>query len=164
MVSPSEMKDGAANIIAASAHAITPVTAGGTGDATEVDGTAYDRQVLGAGGPKLWAKLVIHFTAVLAAAATLSIAANMQDDDDDGNGAPTGGWDDFGDALANAVVATGPGGGGTVSGVVELDVPLVSARRWIRAQYTPNLSAANTDTAEMSATWIFGGSNDYPIS
>lgn len=148
---------------AASAAPVTDVTAGGAGDATEVDGTDYDRLVQGSGGPSLSATLLMHFTAVLAAAATLSLAANVQDADDDGAGAPDT-YADYGSALVNAVVATGPGGGGTVNGVARLNVNLSGARQWIRAQFTPNLSAANTDTARVSAVWIFGGSTEYPMS
>lgn len=120
-------------------------TAGGTGDATEVDGAYVDRQ------DYLSAKLVIVGQAVLAEAATLSIAANIQDDAD-GAGAGV----DFAPAFANAVVATGGAGGSTEAFKVELDFDLSTAKRYVRAQVTPNLSAANTDTCRWAAAWVFG--------
>lgn len=119
-------------------------TAGGTGDATEVDGAYVDRQ------DYLSAKLVITGQAVLGDADTLTIAANLQDDAD-GAGAGV----DFGDAFTAAVVATGGTGGSTESFKVEIDVDLSAAKRYVRAQVTPNLSAANTDTCRWSACWVF---------
>lgn len=124
-------------------------TAAGTGDNTEVDGAYVDRKNYSS------AKLVIVGQAVLAAAATLSIAANIQDDAD---GSGTG--VDFGDAFANAVVATGGGGGTTESFKVEIDVDLTKAKQYVRAQVTPNLSASGTDTCRWAATWIFGPTQD----
>jgi len=126
-------------------------TAAGAGDNTEVDGPYVDRS------NHLSAKLVIAFKAVLQATETLSIAANLQDDAD-GAGAGV----DFGDALANAVVATGAGGGSTEEGTVELDVNLSGAKQYLRAQFTPNLSASGTDTAIVVATLILGPKRATP--
>lgn len=121
-------------------------TAAGAGDATEVDGAYVDRQNY------LSAKLVITGQAVLQQDETLSIAANLQDAiDDQGTGVA-----DFGDAFANAVVATGGAGGSTESFEVEIDVDLSSARQYVRAQVTPNLSASGTDTLRWAAAWIVG--------
>ncbi|HET7233254.1 MAG TPA: hypothetical protein VFJ16_24800 [Longimicrobium sp.] len=128
------------------------VTAGGAGDNTEVNGPWVDRQGYAS------AKLVITFKAVLAAAATLTIAANLQEATDSaGTGAA-----DFGAAHAAATAATGAGGGSTEYGVVELDLNLTTAERYVRAQFTPNLSAANTDTAVVSAVLVLGGGTNIP--
>ena len=121
-------------------------TAGGAGDNTKADGLWLDRSRYGS------AKLVIHYRATLAAAATLSLQANLRDAVD-GAGA---GANAFGAAMASKVVATGPGGGGTVRGVVELDYDLNGARQFVQAQFTPDLSAANTDTCQIEAVWVFG--------
>jgi len=125
--------------------------AGGTGDATEVDGQYVDR--LGHQS----AVLVISGTATLAQAATLTIAANAQDDAD-GAGAGT----DYGDAYAATTVATGGTGGSTEHFEVRLNFDLAAARRYIRAQITPNLSAANTDLCQWGATWILGPKQETP--
>lgn len=130
------------------------VTAGGTGDATEVSGAWIDR--LGFNS----VKVVIAYTATLAATATAAIAANLQDaSDSSGTGAA-----DFGTALASTVQATGGAGGSTETGVVELDFDVSGADRYVRIQFTPDLSAANTDTAELAAVYILAGSDESPVT
>lgn len=146
-------KDIGAHITARGCEAAS-ATAGGSGDATEVDGQWIDRM-----GFKS-AKLVVTFDATLGDGDTLSIAANLQDATDaSGTGAA-----DFGDALADAVVATGGTGGSTEVGAVELDVNLTEANRFVRAQFTPDLSASTTDTAIVAATLVLGGPNRKPAS
>ena len=71
---------------------------------------------------------------------------------------------DFGDALASVTVATGPSGGGTRTGVIELDFDLSGADRYTRLQFTPNLSASATDVAELSAVYILAGATDDPVT
>jgi hypothetical protein len=142
-----------------SAHAsYQTATAGGTGDATEADG-AYADRFDSASGMAMSAKLIIGFTATLAQAATLTIAANIQDDAD-GSGAGV----DYGDALTATVVATGGTGGSTERGTIEIDFDLSSAERYVRSQITPNLSAANTDTCVVWAVWVFYGAGNSPIT
>lgn len=138
------------------ANAGTDVTAAGTGDATEVDCAYVDRQ----GYMSL--KVVIVYRAVLASNNTLSIAANLQDDAD-GSGAGT----DFGTAYASTVVATGDSGSGsTETGVVEMDFDISGAKRYVRLQFTPDLSDTTSpaDTAELSAVYILGGSDTNPVT
>lgn len=122
-------------------------TAGGTGDATEVDGPWIDVRNYRS------AKLIVQTRAVLGAAATITLAANLQD----ATALAGTGAADFGPAVAATVVATGGGGGSTEFGQIEIDVDLTTCRGFLRAQFTPNLSAANTDTAITSATLILGG-------
>ena len=132
----------------------TAVTAGGSGDNTLVTGVIIDRAALG------WpqsAVFAVPFTATLAAAATLGISYAVQEGDDSG----------LSDAAtlksaALATVATGPGGGGTVTGILEINVSLAGAGRYIRGNFTPDLSAANTDTAALSAVWVLGGAERLP--
>ncbi len=129
------------------------VTAGGGGDGAEQDGYWNDRT------RKLSGVLVISYSATLAEDATLSIAANLQDASDSaGAGAA-----DFGDAIANAVVATGGSGGSTEVGTVELDVDLSGADAFVRGQVTPTMSAVATDTVALSAVLVLSGSDEYPI-
>lgn len=131
-------------------------TAAGTGDATELDSASFDRVTNGRN--MLSAKLIVAVEATLQSGATLSVAANMQDSADDSAFA------DFGTALANAVVLTGPSGGGVARGVRELDVDLSAARRYIRAQATPDLSATGTDTCTMAVVIVLGGGDELPAS
>ena len=100
------------------------ITAGAGNDGVEVNGPSIDRFQFG-NTRFLSGKLVIAWSAVLAQAATLTLAANLQDDTVTGfTGTPA----DYGSALASAVVATGPTGGGTVQGVSVIDVDLAGAR------------------------------------
>lgn len=136
------------------AAANTAATAGGAGDNTLVTGVIIDRAAIG------WpesAVVAIPFTATLAAAATLTITPVVQE----GNAA------NLSDAANLAapgaqVVATGPVGGGTVTGTYELNVSLRGAGRYVRVNFTPDLSAANTDTAALSAVLVTGGAIRLP--
>lgn len=136
------------------AAANTAVTAGGTGDNTAVTGVTIDRAALG------WPQscvFAIPYTTTLAATATLTLVATAQgSENSDMSSASTIG------SFASAVVATGPAGGGTVTGTVEIDVNLSGAGRYVRVNFTPDLSAANTDTAALSAVAVFGGQIRLP--
>lgn len=134
-------------------------TAGSTGDATEVNCEYVDRKQSDH-GPFMSMKVIITYTTTLAAAATLTFAGNMQD----ATSAGGAGVADYGNAFTATTIATGPSGGGTVTGTVEIDVDLSAAREFVRAQLTPNLSAANTDTLEWSATYVLFGSPRQPVS
>jgi hypothetical protein len=134
------------------AAANTAATAGGSGDNTAVTGVIIDRAEIGS--PQS-AVLAIPFTATLAADETLSIGYTVQE----GNAA------NLSDAavLATAdpvVVATGAG---TVTGTFEVNVPLAGAGRYVRANFTPDLSASGTDTAALAAVLVFGGSDRLPV-
>lgn len=132
--------------LASQAGGAGTAVAAGSGDATEVDGPWVDRTGF------ISCKLVITYKAVLADAESISFAANLQDATaDDGTGAA-----DFGDALANAIFATSSGGT-TEEGVAELDIDLVLANQYIRAQVTPDLSASGTDTLTWAAAIVMGG-------
>ena len=137
------------------ASASATATAGGSGDATAVTGVIIDRAALG--WPET-AVIAIPFTATLAAAATLTITDTLQHGD----------ASNLSDAAtlstqAAVTVATGPGGGGTVTGTYERNVSLRGAKRYVRVNFTPDLSAANTDTAALgSATIVFAGADRLP--
>jgi len=139
-------------VMRASANAAA--TAGGSGDATAVTGVILDR--IENGNPQSGV-LAIPYTATLAAGETLSIGYTVQ----------SGNADDLADATtlktaASAVVATGPDGGGTVSGAFEVDLLLAGAGRYVRANFTPDLSASGTDTAALSSVMVFGGFDRLP--
>lgn len=150
----ASMNNVGALLAARYAAAGVDVTAGGSGDNTEVNGAWIDRRGFNS------LKVVIPYTTTLTEAATLSIAANLQDASaSDGTGAA-----DYGTALASTVQATGGAGGSTNTGVVELDFDVSGCDRYVRIQFTPNLSAANTDVAEMGAAYILAGSTENPVT
>jgi len=136
------------------AAANTAVTAGGAGDNALVTGVIIDRAALG------WpesAVLAIPFTATLGASETLTIGYIVQE----GNNSGLSDQQTLRTA-SPAVVTSGPGGGGTVTGTFEIDLNLRSAGRYVRANWTPDLSRANTDTAALAAVMVFGGANRLP--
>lgn len=131
--------------------AAAAATAGGTGDATTTTGTTIDRAGdFLEGSMPLSAALAALFDATLASGATLSIGYAVQDSPDGTN------WSDY-QTATYAVVATGPSGGGAVSGQLEIDVDLGSARQYVRLNTNPNLSAAGTDTAVTRSAGFFAG-------
>ncbi len=145
---------------AAIASAFTSVTAGGSGDNTAVTGLTIDRQALG-----MPQSLVLHYiwSAVLAQAATLELKTQVIQDSADGStwvtyvppapiAAPT----------APGIVATGPTGGGTVRGVSRVNINLTAARRYVRFGFTPDMSAANTDTANVVTMAVLAGNDRLP--
>lgn len=145
---------GIAETLAARFAAVSSATAAGTGDATEVNGAYIDRQ----GFSSL--KVLISYSAVLAATKTLSIAANLQD----ATSSAGAGVADFGAAMASTVVATGATGGSTETGVVELDFDISGADQFVRVQYTPDLSNTGTDTASLAAVYVLGGAQVQPVT
>lgn len=136
--------------------AASSAVAGGAGDNATVTGVTIDRLGFGNGSLAGVLNAGVAYDAVLAAAATLSISYVVQDSDDGVTFASyrTG---------AASVVATGPAGGGAVNGVFDIgSINLSSARRYIRLNYTPDLSAANTDTAALRAIGFAAGFDRLP--
>ena len=139
---------------AATALDSTSATAGGAGDATLATGLAIDRAAL---GYPLSASFAVRYKAILAAAATLSLAASVETAVDAAFTAPV-----VLSTFAAAVVDTGGAGGTTQRGVVRFPVDFAGALEFVRIKLTPDLSAANTDTAELSAVAILGGQDFLP--
>lgn len=151
----TQLRDIGSLISVARAGANTAVTADAGGDATAVTGAIIDRAAHG------WpesAVLAIPFTATLAVGETLSIAYTVQEGQNPG-------LSDVAtlQTAGAAVVATGPSGGGTVTGTFEVSVPMRGAGRYVRANFTPDLSRAGTDTAALSAVLVFGGATRVPV-
>lgn len=152
----SELYNGGAYCRTARGTGNNAVTAGGSGDAVEVSSLWQARE--GDKGIAMSAKLIISYTATLAVGETLSFAGNFQDDvAGDGNAAA-----DYGEAFPETIVATGETGGSTETGTVEIDIDLASARGYIRAQVTPNLSRGATDTAAWHMDLVFFGDHHQP--
>jgi hypothetical protein len=151
----TQIRDIGSLISVARAAANTSITAGGGGDNTAVTGVIIDRAAHG------WpesAVLAIPFTATLAASATLSLAYTVQEGQNSG-------LSDVAtlQTAGAAVAATGPAGGGTVTGVFRVSLNLRGAGRYVRANFTPDLSAASGDQAALSAVLVFGGANRVPV-
>lgn len=135
-------------------RANTTATAGGSGDNTQSDAAWIDRRGFTS------VKVVVTWTATLAQGATLSLAAAFRDATD-GSGTSAGA---YGPTVASTVVATGPTSGGTVTGTTEYDLDVAAAKAFVQARITPDLSAANTDTAAYSVTYVLGGAANNPVS
>ena len=137
------------------ASAFASATAGGAGNNTSVVGLAIDRQSLGS--LPMCGQIEIAFEAVLGQGNTLSLAALAVEDSADGTS-----WATYQTLTAPGVVAAGPTGGGTVRGQASAGINLSSARRFVRVDHTPLLSAANTDTAKSVAVLVLGGFDELP--
>lgn len=135
-------------------HRPSTLTAAGTGDNTEVTGPDIDLSALG--NPKSLS-VSIGFITTLTATKTLTLK-NVRILAGE-TASPT---DVFATATASVVVATGPGGGGSRYGCYRFDVDLSGAGRYCRLQFTPDLSASGTDTAEVWGDGIFGGAINEP--
>ena len=146
--------DAFATLAAAYVAASTAVTAGGSGDNTEVSGAYIDCQDVES------ITFLLPFTTTLGAGETLTIACNIQDATSSGGA----GVADYGDAVAATVVATGETGGSTETGVAVATFDVSGANRYIRLQFTPNASASGTDTAAIQAVAILGGQKRNPPS
>jgi hypothetical protein len=106
----------------------------------------------------------VSFTATLGQGFTLALTWDVQDSADNLTFADLAG----GQQVAT-VAATGPAGGGTVTGVARMvvassDKPagtpgiyIGGARRYVRLVLTPRLNRGATDTAIIAAVGVFGG-------
>lgn len=129
-------------------------TAGGTGDATAVNGIIIDRD---AHGHALSACFATRYKTTLAQTKTLTLAYSLKHGDDSGLSDVS----EF--ASGSVVVATGPTGGATVRDILRTAIDLAGAKRYIRFDVTPDLSASGTDTAEFSTVAVFGGLYKLPV-
>lgn len=129
------------------------LTAAGSGDATAINGASYDR--LSNGMPRCCVMTAQH-KSTLTSAKTLSMDLVLEHSTDNSN------WSAF-STLALAVVATGASGGSTQTGIVEKDVDLTGAYRYIRVTTTPDLSHTGTDTAVVSTLLMLAGHQNAPV-
>ena len=146
-------KDAFTGITVKSCIALTTLTAAGSGDATEVDGTEID--CLGFDS----ISFLIVFSCTLQATKTMVITGTVQ------HVATTGGtMVDAGTSApdyqptASEVVATSTAGG-TVVGVYRIDVNRAGLNRFMRIQVTPDLNASGTDVATIQGVALLGGAD-----
>lgn len=126
------------------------LVAGGTGDNTEIVGPAINLAALAARPASV--VFEVFGRGVLAATATLAIAAELEYSADGSTN-----WTDL-VASSTVLTLTGGSGGTTELGVGRIGADLIQENvNFIRIKMTPNLSAANTDTAEVSAVAVFSG-------
>lgn len=133
------------------AGANTAVTAGGGGDNTLVTGVIIDRAALG------WPRscvAAIPWTATLGASATLSIGYALQSGE-------AANLSDASNVSSQPLAVVGTGAG-TLFGAFEANISLRGAGRYVRLNFTPDLSAANTDTAALAPVLVFGGAERLP--
>jgi hypothetical protein len=135
--------------------AAASAVAAGAGDATTATGVTIDRMAFANGSMPNSLALAFPFEAVLATAKTLSIGYAVQDSADGSN------WSDY-QTAAPAVVATGSTAASAAAGQLEVSVNLTSARRYVRANHAPDLSATQTDTAASRAVGFFAGFDRLP--
>ena len=151
----SRAKDVRSSLLAVFALASTSLTAGGSGDATEVVGSSINIATLA----KRPTSVVfdIPCRAVLGATQTLVVVGKIEQSVDGST------WTDV-TASATLLTLTGGSGGTTESGVARVGCDLVRANcNFIRVRATPDLNRANTDTAVMGAGVAeFGGLDEEP--
>ena len=127
--------------------------AAGTGDATEVNGPWIDR--LGYDS----AKAGVVGRSTLANGESITVAFNIQDSSDSAGGDAA----DFGDAYPATTAATSVGGT-TEEIQAAANFNLRGAKRYIRLQFTPNLSASGTDTSTLAGFIALIGKVEEPVS
>ena len=129
-----------------------PVTAAGAGDNTTKTGIVIDREKMSMPESALVGALV---DATMASGNTLTVALTVLDSADGTNFSTY-------QTFAAITALTGISGGGAQSGQVSAAVNLSSARRYVRVDHVPDLSAAGTDTALTRAVAVLGGPDHLP--
>lgn len=133
----------------------TSVTAGGAGDNTATSGTAIDLGALPGGVRAESITFLIGAKATLAATKTLAVSARIL------TSADGSAWTEAVGATS-IVTLTGGAGGSTESGAGRIGVSLEYCSQFVRVEVTPDLSAANTDTAILFGLAVFGGVSRLP--
>lgn len=126
------------------------VTAAGAGDNTAITGASIDR--LGYGS----LTFAIAYKTTLASSETLKFAAEYQESSDNSN------WDTATSLQAATTAETGVQTNKV--GKVEFDLDLAGKKRYIRFNFTPDLSASGTDTADVSAVAVLGDAQVLPAA
>ncbi len=133
-------------------------TAGGAADSVTFTGTSIDREGFSNGSLPKSVNVDVIYSATLGSGNTLAISFEIDSAPDNST------WTPFA-TEASAVIATGPSGGGVVSGVTRMTLPsaasagvnLDAAQRYLRTLFVPHLNRAGTDTAIIAALGVFAG-------
>lgn len=140
-----------------------PWTAGGASDSITFTSSSVDREDLSTGSLPRSMDVEIVFSATLGSGDTLSLYSEIDSAPDNST------WTAY--ATEQVTLATGPSGGGTVTGIHRMTVQstadnptpgpgvqLQSAQRYLRYLGVPHLSRTGTDTAEVqSVVMVLGG-------
>jgi hypothetical protein len=127
-------------------------------DGSESDGLDIDRLALTRDVYRS-AKVVIPFTTTLSTGNLCTVAANVQ------TGLTTTSYADFGSTGVTVTVTNSTGAVDQVlSHVLEFDVDLGAADRFVRTQITVTMDEAAADICNIGASWVFGGPPVLPAS
>lgn len=135
-------------------------TAGGASDSITFTSSSLDRESLSTGSLPQCCDVDVFYSATLGSGQTLSMYLEIDSAPDNST------WTALA-TEASAVVATGPSGGGAVTGVYRMTVQTIAdnptpgpgvglsaAQRYIRVLGVPHLSRTGTDTAQIQALGI----------
>lgn len=156
--------------VAASAH--VSATAGGAGNNVAVDGITIDRENLQSYGsgptianaPPIGAIFLLFYDAAITAGKTLSINGVQVQHSPDGTTWSTL-WDQSGTASLTEPAgwpAAGVVASATGQGVLAYQADLQGAERYVRFNFTPDLSNTTTDTATLAAVAVLSGTSEVP--
>ncbi len=131
------------------------VVASSVGGGVEQNGDDVDRNLVG----RLYrsCKLMVPYVATVAVGQTVTLKANTQD------GASSTAYTDYADAdgsTAVSAIATTA----APNGVLEMRLNLGPAKRFVRVQLTPTLTAATADTVAIAGVHAFGGGEENPAT
>lgn len=140
-----------------------PWTAGGGSDSATFTSSSVDREGFSTGSMPRSVDVAIFYSATLASGSSLTLYSEVDSAPDNST------WTTY--ASEQVTLATGPAGGGAVSGVHRMIVQTVadnpvpgpginlgSAARYVRYRGVPHLTRAGTDTGVISAVALtFGG-------
>jgi hypothetical protein len=148
-------------------------TANGASDSITFTSSSVDREGLSTGSLPRSADVDVFYSATLGSGQTLSLLLEVD------SSADNSAWTAYA-TEGSTVLATGPSGGGTVSGVYRMTVQstadnptpgpgidLGSAQRYLRVLGVPHLSRTGTDTAQIQAVGLVLGGFDQlaaPVS
>jgi hypothetical protein len=144
-------------------------TAGGSGDATLVHGTAIDTTALLTPGgsaqtPAIEGNcrynsvmFILDVTATLADTKGIGVTASIE----------TCAASNFSSGVVTLVatetiISYTDSGGNTQQLTGKIGCSLDGALQFVRVSYTPDLTASGTDVADLQACAVFGGANEYP--
>lgn len=147
------MRDMFGHLVGLVSGAIARLLAGGAGDNTPIYTTESDARELAVPMTVESSGVIVLASAVLAEAATLTVVTSLQHTDDVDFNTPA----NITTVTLGTITLTGGAGGSTeLDGALYAFNPTALHNRH-RIRVTPNLSAADTDTAEVSVAQIVGG-------
>ena len=149
-------RDIAAELLLKHAGAQTDVTAGGSGDATEIVGDTIDLTALASRAQSV--AFICDVEATLQEDQTITIVGDIEVSEDGGTT-----WTTH-VTSATLLTLTGDSGGSTEYGVAKVGSELaLEGVNAVRVNLTPDCSAANTDTAKVGGiVAVFGGLDELP--